>query len=71
MTANTSDQSVRIRFYASLEAGLVAWAVMMLAVGGAFGIDRLPLYVLIMTGMLAILGAAMKHPAYRRLKGDA
>ena len=68
MTANTPNSSARIRFYGSLEAGLVAWAVMMLAIGGTFGIAGLALYIVTLAGMLAILGAAIKHPAYRQIK---
>lgn len=68
MTANTTTSSIRIRFYASLEAGIIAWAALVLAVGGAFGIDRLPLYIGALGGMLVILGAATRHPAYRAIK---
>ena len=67
MTANPTS-SVRIRFYGSLEAGLVAWAALMLAIGGTFGIASLPLYIVTLLGMLAILGAAMRHPVYRQIK---
>ncbi len=68
MTANTSNPAVRVRFYGSLEAAMIAWAALMISIGGTFGIDRLPLYIATLGGMLAILGAAMKHPVYRRLR---
>jgi hypothetical protein len=42
----------------------------MFAIGGTLGFDGLPLYVAILLGALAILGAAMKHPVYRQIKGS-
>ena len=69
MTASTSSWPVRARFYGSLEAGMIAWAALMIAVGGTFGVDGLPLAIATLGGMLAILGGAMKHPAYRQIRG--
>lgn len=70
MTAINAPTAVRVRFYGSLEAGLIAWVAITFAVGGTLGFDGLPLYVAILLGALAILGAAMRHPVYRRIKGS-
>jgi hypothetical protein len=68
MTAENSNSSMRVRFYGSLEAGLFAWAALMLAIGGTFAIASVPLFIVTLLGMLAILGGAMRHPVYRQLR---
>ena len=69
MTATSAPMAARLRFYGSLEAGLVAWVAMMVAVALTFRLAGLQFVVPTMLGMLAILGGAMRHPAYRRLNG--
>lgn len=68
MTADESSISTRVRFYSSLEASLIAWMAAMFAIGGTFGFDGLPLYVTILLGTLAILGAGTRQPVYRTLR---
>jgi hypothetical protein len=68
LTANESSTSTRVRFYSSLETSLIAWVAAMFAIGGTFEFDRLALYVVILLGTLAILGAAIRHPIYRTLR---
>lgn len=69
MTAIDTSTAIRVHFYGSLEAGLVAWVAIVFAVGGTFGFDGLPLFIAILIGALAILGATTKHPVYRPIMG--
>jgi hypothetical protein len=68
LTANENTTSIRIRFYGSLEVGLAAWVATMFAIGGTFNFASLPLYIVILLGALAILGAGMRHPVYRTIR---
>ena len=43
---------------------------MALAIGGTFAIASIPLYIATMLGMLTILGFAMNHPTYVRIRAD-
>jgi ribose/xylose/arabinose/galactoside ABC-type transport system permease subunit len=71
MTANLHPGSERAAFYLVLELALCAWTLFSLTVGHAVELGKLPLAILTMGGMLAILGAAMRHPLYLRLRDDA
>jgi hypothetical protein len=70
MTAQSTEFSDKARFYFSLQVAEIAWIVIALAIGGAFSIASLPLYVATMLGMLTILGFAMRHPTYVRIRAD-
>jgi hypothetical protein len=56
------------RFYATLEAKLVAWVVLSLGIGVALALPSLLLAISSMGGMLVILKLAMRDPLYIRLR---
>jgi hypothetical protein len=58
----------KVRFYASLEAKLAAWAAVTLGVGVLLALPTLVLAVSSMGGMLVILRLAMKDPTYIGLR---
>jgi len=70
MTAQITNLSEKARFYFALQVAEVAWIGIVLAVGGAFAIPGLPLYVVTMLGMLTILAVAMRQPTYVRIRAD-
>lgn len=70
MTAQFNDMTEKTRFYTALQVAQIAWVGIALALGGAFAIASLPLYVITLTGMLVILGLAMRHPTYVRIRQE-
>jgi hypothetical protein len=70
MTANERESSEKARFYLALQVAEIAWIGMALAIGGTFAIASTPLYIATMLGMLTILGFAMNHPTYVRIRAD-
>jgi hypothetical protein len=68
MSESGVPRSLRFQFYGSLEASLIAWVAMMLAVNFVLGISGWGICAVTLAGMLAILGVAMRHPVYKQLK---
>jgi hypothetical protein len=62
------ERAQRVRFYMSLEAMLVAWSVMALAIGAALGLSAPVHYSITMVGFLVILGLAMRSRTYRAVR---
>jgi len=61
-------EAIKVRFYASLEAMLLAWAAISLALGAALSLNPAVHYTMAMTGLLVILGLAMRTPTYRQIR---
>ena len=70
MTAQIRELNDKARFYLALQVAQVAWIGIAIAIGGTFSVPSLPLYVATMLGMLTILGVAMRHPTYVRIRAD-
>lgn len=65
-----TELSDKARFYLALQVAQVGWIGIALAIGGAFSVPSIPLYIATMLGMLTILGFAMRHPTYVRIRAD-
>jgi hypothetical protein len=68
MQEKRSEKTQRVRFYLSLEAMLVTWSVMSLAVGATLGLATPVHYAMTMVGFLVILGLAMRSRTYRAVR---
>lgn len=71
MTARLDGDGAKFRFYTAIEAALLAWCSVSLAIGASLNIPNVVLYTITMTGILTILGLAMRHPIYRRLRSGS
>jgi len=68
MTSAAASQAEKARFYIAIQVAQFGWVGVALAVGGAFALPSLPMYVVTMVGMLAILLMAMRNPMYARTR---
>jgi hypothetical protein len=65
---NRKLKALRVRFYGSLELMVLAWAALSLALGAALALSPSVHYALAMTGLLVILGVAMRSRTYRSVR---
>lgn len=69
MTEGTIVDSEKTRFYLRLTLIVSGWTLLGLVAQRLAGIDGGAAYVVLMSGLLAILAGAMRHPAYLRIRG--
>ena len=65
----STPQVDKNRFYTRLTLLLAAWVGLALLARAALSVDGPAAFVIVMGGMLGILGGAMRHPTYLRLRG--
>ncbi len=69
MFARLNQMSEKAKFYGGLELRLAAWIGLCLAVLAATHVSDLDFFVVSMSGLLLILGWAMRSSAYLQIRG--
>ena len=69
MSARLNQMSEKARFYGALELSLAAWTGLCLAVLAATHVSNLDFFVVSMSGLLLILGWAMRSATYLHIRG--
>jgi hypothetical protein len=69
MSEHIANWKEKVQFYGPLEAMLAAWAAMGVVLVERLALGKMPAFVLVLGGMLAILALAHTRPEYHRLRG--